>query len=211
MTQSPAPRVILLNKPYGVLSQFTGEPGVPTLAGVVPVHGVYPAGRLDADSEGLMVLTNDGALQATLSSPRHKQPKTYLAQVEGIPTEEALAQLREGVHLGDFATQPAQARCIDEPAWLWPRQPPVRFRAQIPTNWIELVLTEGKNRQVRRMTAAVGFPTLRLVRLAVGPWKLDDLAPGQWRDVDPPADFVIRPNPAKGKPASRRVFVRNRD
>lgn len=211
MTQSPAPRVILLNKPYGVLSQFTGEPGVPTLAGVVPVHGVYPAGRLDADSEGLMVLTNDGALQAALSSPRRRQPKTYLAQVEGIPTEGALAQLRTGVRLGDFTTQPAEAQRIEEPAWLWPRQPPVRFRAQIPTSWIELVLTEGKNRQVRRMTAAVGFPTLRLVRFAIGPWTLEGLAPGQWREVDPPADLVIRTNLTKRKPASRRVFVRSRD
>lgn len=211
MTQPPASRVILLNKPYGVLSQFTGEPGVPTLANIIPVPGVYPAGRLDADSEGLMVLTNDGALQSTLSSPRHKQPKTYLAQVEGIPTDEALRDLRGGVRLGDFTTQPAQVRRIDEPAWLWPRQPPVRFRAQIPASWIELVLTEGKNRQVRRMTAAAGFPTLRLIRSAIGPWALDDLAPGEWRDVEAPADLAREPGPSKRKPASRRVFVRDRD
>ncbi len=210
MTQSPASRVILVNKPYGVLSQFTGESGVPTLAGVVPVPGVYPAGRLDADSEGLMVLTNDGALQATLSTPRHKQPKTYLALVEGIPTDEALRHLREGVRLGDYTTQPAQARRTEEPAWLWPRQPPVRFRAQIPTSWIELILTEGKNRQVRRMTAAAGFPTLRLIRYAIGPWTLDGLAPGAWRDVEVPADLAGRTNSTKRKPASRRVFVRGR-
>ena len=210
MTQSPAPRVILVNKPYGVLSQFTAEPGVPTLAGVVPVPGVYPAGRLDADSEGLIVLTNDGALQAALSSPRHKQPKTYFAQVEGIPTDEALRDLREGVRLSDFTTQPAHSRRTEEPAWLWPRQPPVRFRAQIPTSWIELVLTEGKNRQVRRMTAAAGFPTLRLIRYAIGPWTLDGLAPGAWRDVEVPADLAGRTNSTKRKPASRRVFVRGR-
>lgn len=209
--RSPAPRVILLNKPFGVLSQFTGAPGVPTLADFVPVPGVYPAGRLDADSEGLIVLTDDGALQAALSSPRYKQPKTYLAQVEGVPTDAALDTLRSGVHLNDFTTQPAKARRIDEPAWLWPRQPPVRFRAQIPTTWIELVLTEGKNRQVRRMTAAVGFPTLRLVRFAIGPWALEDLAPGAWREAEAPAQPTVPTGATKGRPASRRVSVRRRD
>jgi 23S rRNA pseudouridine2457 synthase len=149
----------------------------------MPVPGVYAAGRLDADSEGLVVLTDDGALQARISHPRHKLAKTYWAQVEGIPDEAALAQLRRGVDLGDFVTRPCQVRLIAEPPGLWPRDPPIRHRVAIPTSWLELVLTEGKNRQVRRMTAKVGFPTLRLVRWAVGSWNLTGLSPGQWRQV----------------------------
>lgn len=176
-------RVILLNKPYNVLCQFTSADGRATLKDYVPIPGVYAAGRLDADSEGLVVLTDDGALQARISHPRHKLAKTYWAQVEGVPDEAALKLLRAGVDLGDFVTKPCQARLIDEPAGLWPRDPPIRYRAAIPTSWIELVLTEGKNRQVRRMTAKVGFPTLRLIRWAVGNWTLAGLAPGHWREV----------------------------
>jgi len=180
-------RLILFNKPYGVLCQFSPQPGRQTLADFIDVPGVYAAGRLDADSEGLLLLTDDGRLQARIADPRHKLPKTYWAQVEGTPAEPALAALRKGVDLGDFVTRPCQARNIGEPAGLWPRDPPIRYRVSIPTGWIELVLREGKNRQVRRMTARVGLPTLRLVRSAIGAWRLDGLLPGQWRDVDPGA------------------------
>jgi 23S rRNA pseudouridine2457 synthase len=176
------PRLILLNKPYGVLCQFTGEAGRPTLAGMVPVKGVYPAGRLDADSEGLVVLTDGGALQARIADPRHKLEKGYWVQVEGAPAEADLRALRSGVALADGPTRPARARLIDEPAELWERQPPIRVRRAIPTAWIEVFLREGRNRQVRRMTAAAGFPTLRLIRFRVGPWALDGLAPGCWRE-----------------------------
>jgi 23S rRNA pseudouridine2457 synthase len=175
--------LLALNKPFGVVCKFSPEPGRPTLADFVPVRGVYPAGRLDTDSEGLVLLTDDGALQARISSPRFKLPKIYWAQVEGVPSEEALAALRRGVDLSDFTTKPAGARLIDEPPGLWPRDPPIRYRAKIPTAWLELILREGKNRQVRRMTARVGFPTLRLVRAAVGRIGLDGLAPGEWREV----------------------------
>lgn len=174
-------RIILFNKPYGVLSQFTPEAGHPSLADYIHLPGVYAAGRLDADSEGLLLLTDDGALQHRLAHPRYKQPKTYWAQVEGEPNEAALAQLRKGVDLGDFHTRPAGARLMDEPAGLWPRDPPIRVRKHIPTHWLEIVLEEGKNRQVRRMTAKVGLPTLRLVRWAIGPWTLEGLKPGTWR------------------------------
>lgn len=177
------PRVILLNKPYGVLCQFTSADGRPTLKDFVPVAGVYAAGRLDADSEGLVVLTDDGVLQAQISHPRHKLEKTYWVQVEGVPDEDALAQLRQGVDLGDFVTRPCRARIIGEPPKLWPRDPPIRYRAAIPTTWLELAITEGKNRQVRRMTAKIGYPTLRLVRQGVGPWALEGLLPGQWRET----------------------------
>ena len=174
---------LLLNKPFGVLTKFTDAHGRPTLASLVPVGGVYPAGRLDADSEGLLVLTSDGALQARVSQPRHHWKKTYWAQVEGEIGEEAIERLQRGVVLSDGPTRPAEARRIAEPADLWPRDPPIRFRKSIPTSWVELVLSEGRNRQVRRMTAAVGHPTLRLIRYAVGPWTLEGLAPGQWRPV----------------------------
>ena len=174
-------RLILLNKPYGVICQFSGAAERPTLKHFVPHPGVYPAGRLDTDSEGLLLLTDDGALQHRITDPRHKLAKTYLVQVEGEPDEAALEALRGGLDLGDFVTRPCAARRVEEPAWLWPRNPPVRFRQRVPTAWLELVLREGRNRQVRRMTAKVGFPTLRLVRVAIGPWALAGLAPGQWR------------------------------
>lgn len=176
-------RVILFNKPYGVLSQFTPEDGHAGLRDYIPDKGFYAAGRLDADSEGLLILTDDGALQHRLAHPRFGKEKTYYAQVEGIPDAAALDALRRGVDLGDFVTRPAKARLIDEPAGLWPRDPPIRFRQSIPTSWIELTLHEGKNRQVRRMTAKVGFPTLRLIRWRVGQWSLDGLAPGAMRRV----------------------------
>lgn len=179
--------LIALNKPYGVMCQFSAHPSRETLANFVKVPDVYPAGRLDADSEGLVLLTDDGALQARISEPRHKQSKTYFAQVERIPEPAALARLQRGVDLGDFVTRPAKAQLIDEPAWLWPRNPPVRFRAAIPTQWLEMTIEEGKNRQVRRMTAAVGYPTLRLIRMRIGPVNLADLQlePGEWREIDP--------------------------
>ena len=177
--------LIAFNKPFGVACKFSPEPGKPTLADFVDVRGVYPAGRLDTDSEGLLLLTDDGALQARISSPRHKLAKVYWAQVEGEVTEEALSQLRAGVDLGDFVTQPAGARRIDEPLNLWPRDPPIRYRAKIPTSWTEITLREGKNRQVRRMTAKVGFPTLRLVRAAIGTLSVAGLPLGQWREVEP--------------------------
>lgn len=176
-------RLILFNKPYGVLSQFTDEgSGHPTLANYIDVPGVYPAGRLDRDSEGLLLLTDDGRLQARIAEPRHKMAKTYWAQVEGEPDEAALTALRGGVKLKDGMTRPALAERVDPPA-LWPRDPPVRFRKTVPDSWIALTITEGRNRQVRRMTAAVGYPTLRLVRWRVGDWTLDGIAPGSWRDA----------------------------
>jgi 23S rRNA pseudouridine2457 synthase len=175
-------RIILFNKPYGVLSQFTSEDGHPGLKDFIPIPGVYAAGRLDADSEGLLILTDDGALQHRLADPRHKLPKTYWAQVEGTPREADLDVLRRPMDLGDFVAKPAQARLIIEPGELWPRDPPVRFRKSVPTAWIEIVLTEGKNRQVRRMTAKAGFPTLRLIRAAVGGFRFDGLRSGQWRE-----------------------------
>jgi 23S rRNA pseudouridine2457 synthase len=176
--------VLLLNKPYGMACQFSGEGA--TLKDLVDVPHVYPAGRLDADSEGLVVLTDDGALQARISQPRHKLRKVYRVQVEGVPTREALAALASGVKLNDGLTRPARARLVDEPEALWPRDPPIRVRRNIPTSWIELEIAEGRNRQVRRMTAAVGFPTLRLVRWQVGPWSVEGLAPGEWREVENP-------------------------
>ena len=178
-------RILLFNKPYGVLSQFTDARSPsprPTLSGFVTVPGVYPAGRLDRDSEGLLVLTDDGALQARIADPRHKLPKTYLVQIEGAPSDADLAPLRHGVTLNDGPTRPAQVQLIAPPA-LWERDPPVRFRKAVPDQWIEITIHEGRNRQVRRMTAHIGFPTLRLVRWRIGDWTLDGLAPGGWRDA----------------------------
>ena len=181
------PRLLLLNKPFDVLTQFSPDgSGRRTLKDFVDVPGVYPAGRLDRDSEGLLLLTNDGPLQARIADPRHKLPKTYWVQVEGTPTEDQLRQLREGVLLNDGPTLPAQAQCMAEAPALWERQPPIRVRQSIPTAWLELTIREGRNRQVRRMTAAVGLPTLRLVRVRIGPWGLEGLAPGQWREVRTP-------------------------
>lgn len=176
-------RIILLNKPFGVLSQFTGDPPEATLSHYIKEKGFYAAGRLDKDSEGLLLLTDDGKLQQQIANPRYKKPKTYLAQVEGLVDEEGLARLREGVTLKDGLTRPARAEAIPEPD-LWPRIPPIRERRHIPTSWIRLSIREGKNRQVRRMTAHIGFPTLRLVREAIGQWQLGDLQPGQWRMLD---------------------------
>lgn len=174
-------RILLFNKPYGVICQFSRDGMHPTLADYIAVPGVYPAGRLDIDSEGLLLLTDDGKLQHRITDPRYKLPKTYWVQVEGIPDEAALARLREGVMLKDGLTLPAEVQVRDEPDWLWPRNPPVRFRKAIPTCWLALTIREGRNRQVRRMTAAVGFPTLRLIRYRIGEWSLDGLAPGAWR------------------------------
>jgi 23S rRNA pseudouridine2457 synthase len=182
--------LIAFNKPFGVICKFSPEPGRPTLADYIEIPDVYPAGRLDTDSEGLLLLTDDGGLQARISSPRHELAKVYWAQVEGIPTESALAELRSGVDLGDFKTQPAGARSIVEPPNLWPRDPPIRYRAKIPTTWVEITLREGKNRQVRRMTARVGFPTLRLIRAAVGSVRVTDVAPGEWREMDSRAPWT---------------------
>ncbi len=175
-------QLILFNKPYGVISQFSPEAGHKTLKDFVDVPHVYPAGRLDTDSEGLLLLTDDGALQARISSPKFKQPKTYWVQVEGLINATALQQLEQGVELNDGRTLPASAKAIAEPA-LWPRDPPVRFRKNIPTSWLALTIREGRNRQVRRMTAAVGFPTLRLVRYSVGEWTIDGLPLAGWKRV----------------------------
>ena len=178
-------RVILFNKPFGVLSQFTDTRSPSprqTLSDFIDIPDVYPAGRLDRDSEGLLVLTDDGRLQARIADPRHKQAKTYLVQVEGDPSDADLQPLREGVTLKDGPTKPAEAALIDRPA-LWDRDPPVRFRKSVPDRWIKVTLREGRNRQVRRMTAHIGFPTLRLVRWSVGDWSVEGIAPGQWRDA----------------------------
>jgi 23S rRNA pseudouridine2457 synthase len=184
--------LIAFNKPYGVICKFSPEPGRRTLTDYIKVPNVYPAGRLDTDSEGLLLLTDDGALQARIANPRHKLAKTYWAQVEGAPTEAALASLRSGVDLGDLTTRPADARLIDEPVELWPRDPPIRYRARIPTAWLELTLREGKNRQVRRMTARVGLPTLRLVRSGVGQVSVRGVALGAWHEIDAAAPWGLK-------------------
>jgi 23S rRNA pseudouridine2457 synthase len=176
-------KLLLFNKPYGVLCQFTREGARRCLADYIDMPGVYPAGRLDADSEGLVVLTDDGALQARIADPAHKLPKRYWVQVEGSPEEPALQSLRRGILLDGLLTKPAEARVIGPPPGLWTRDPPIRERKHIPTAWMELVLREGRNRQVRRMTAAAGHPTLRLVRASVGDWSLEGLSPGEWRET----------------------------
>lgn len=176
---------ILFNKPYGVLSQFTDKRNAAgpraTLSDFIDLPGVYAAGRLDRDSEGLLVLTDDGALQARISSPRFRKPKTYYVQVEGVPDADALAAIARGIKLNDGPTAPCEAMAVSEPDWLWPRTPPIRVRKSVPDTWLRMTLSEGRNRQVRRMTAAIRHPTLRLIRHTVGDWTLDGLAPGEWR------------------------------
>src|SRR5262245_16762756 len=174
-------RIILFNKPYGVLTQFTDKDLRITLASYIPIPNVYPAGRLDKDSEGLLLLTDDMAFRHSIMHPKFKLEKSYWVQVEGVPDQVALSKLRTGVLLKDGRTKPAKVKIIAEPA-IWNRQPPIRFRAAIPTTWLEMSITEGKNRQIRRMTAATGYPTLRLIRFAIGQWQLQDLQPGQWRE-----------------------------
>jgi 23S rRNA pseudouridine2457 synthase len=195
--------LIAFNKPFGVLCKFSPEPGRRTLADYINVAGVYPAGRLDTDSEGLLLLTDDGALQARIANPRYKLAKAYWSQVEGSVTEGALALLRKGVDLGDFTSAPAGARLIGEPAGLWPREPPIRWRAKIPTSWLELTLREGKNRQVRRMTARVGLPTLRLIRAGIGEVRIEGLTPATWREIDPAAPWTR--DPAASEPTFRSI------
>lgn len=195
-------KIVVFNKPYGVLSQFTPEGRWRGLVDFIPVKDVYVAGRLDADSEGLLLLTDDGGLQARIADPCYKLPKTYWVQVEGEPTEAALEALRHGVRYADFTTRPCRVRRIDDPD-LWPRDPPIRFRQSVPTAWIELQLTEGKNRQVRRMTAHVGFPTLRLIRYAVGAATLAGLAPGAWRTMSG-GYAELAPGRAENKPVTYR-------
>jgi 23S rRNA pseudouridine2457 synthase len=182
--QSGRPVLILLNKPFQVLCQFTDNEGRATLADYVDFPGVYAAGRLDYDSEGLVALTNSGRLQYIISDPSNKLPKTYLVQVEGVPDEAALAKLRAGVLLKDGMTRPSKARLVDMKAAPWPRTPPIRFRKSVPDSWLEITITEGKNRQVRRMTAAVGHPALRLIRVRIGQWELGGLKPGEWKEVE---------------------------
>lgn len=209
-------RLVLINKPFQVLPQFTDRGGRRCLSGLISAPGAYPAGRLDYDSEGLMVLTDFGPWQARLSQPGSPWAKRYLVQVEGTADDAALEALRRGVRLADGPTLPAPARRVPEPDWLWTRDPPIRVRKSIPTDWVELELREGRNRQVRRMTAAVGLPTLRLVRVAIGPWTVEGLAPGQWRDV--PLDEaervlaagrVRRPAPARPRASRARGPARN--
>lgn len=197
-------KLVLFNKPFNVLSQFTDAENRETLADYIPLKGVYPAGRLDRDSEGLMLLTDDGKLQAQISSPKFNKFKSYWVQLDGEIDEDALARLRNGVELKDGVTKPAQAKRIEEPD-LWPRNPPVRFRANIPTSWIELSISEGKNRQVRRMTAAVGFPTLRLVRFRIDQWQLNDLPQGQYKLLT-----LNTPAPQKTRRKPQRTTTRKR-
>ncbi|WP_135078629.1 rRNA large subunit pseudouridine synthase E [Terasakiella sp. SH-1] len=211
-------KIILFNKPFNVLCQFTDE-GIKreTLADYIKIPGVYAAGRLDKDSEGLLLLTGDGKLQSQISHPKFKLPKTYWVQVEGIPDDKALNALAQGITLKDGKTRPAKVRRIEEPKNLWERNPPVRFRANIPTSWIELTIKEGKNRQVRRMTAAVGFPTLRLIRYAIGPWTLDQLETGQWSETsvkqDDLPEFKVERKKAfhRRKNGRKQIGTKNRE
>lgn len=191
-------KIVLFNKPYGVLSQFRSEAGQLTLASYLQIPDIYPAGRLDKDSEGLLLLTDDGQLQHRIAHPRHKSAKVYRVQVEGIPDDKALRQLAAGVALNDGMTRPAKVKIIPEPD-IWPRDPPVRYRANIPTRWLELTISEGRNRQVRRMTAAVGYPTLRLIRFQIGKWSLDDIEPGAWKVITV-ADTIHPAKPDKRHP-----------
>jgi 23S rRNA pseudouridine2457 synthase len=184
--------LLAFNKPFGVACKFSPEPGRRTLADYIAIKGVYPAGRLDTDSEGLLLLTDNGVLQARITEPKQQLTKVYWAQVEGVPSAAALDQLRSGVNLGDFTTLPASANIVKEPGNLWPRVPPIRYRSNIPTAWIELGIREGKNRQVRRMTAKVGFPTLRLIRAAIGAVRLEGLALGMWREIDQDAPWTAK-------------------
>ena len=186
--------LIAFNKPHGVICQFSPSGGTPTLKEFVDVPNVYPAGRLDTDSEGLMLLTDDGILQARIADPARHIVKTYWAQVEGEPTDLELEPLRQGVNLADFTALPAKAALMAPPADIWPRDPPVRFRLNIPTSWLEIGISEGKNRQIRRMTAKIGYPTLRLVRVSIGTWNLAGIAPGKWRAVNVPAELMRRIN-----------------
>lgn len=190
-------RLLMFNKPFAVLTQFSGETGDRTLKNFIDVPDVYPAGRLDKDSEGLLLLTNDGQLQAKISDPKFKLAKTYYVLVEGEPSAAVLSQLRAGVTLNDGPTRPAEVELVSEPTWLWPRIPPVRVRKSIQDCWLKLTIREGKNRQVRRMTAAVGHPTLRLVRYQIGPWCLGELAPGGWHEIDPSALPGVAPRAKK--------------
>ena len=182
--------IILFNKPFEVLCQFTDKGGRKTLADYIPHPGVYAAGRLDYDSEGLVVLTNDGTVQSLIAEPRNKLAKTYLVQVDGAPIEAALEKIRKGVPLNDGMTLPAEAELIPEPSFLWPRVPPVRFRKSVPESWLEITIREGRNRQVRRMTAGVGHPTLRLIRTRVGPWELGGLKLGEWKEAELPRSLA---------------------
>ncbi len=208
-------KIILFNKPFNVLCQFTDE-GIQreTLADYIKIPGVYAAGRLDKDSEGLLLLTDDGSVQARIAHPKFKLPKTYWVQVDGIPDDAALEKLRKGVTLKDGLTKPAEARIIPEPEDLWPRTPPVRFRANIPTSWIELTIREGKNRQVRRMTAAIGHPTLRLIRYAIGPWSLQNLPTGDYIETTLQEGQLPAPpppeNPKHSRPQRNKKHHRNR-
>lgn len=206
---NPVSELLLFNKPYQVLCQFTDAAERQTLANFIQRSGIYPAGRLDYDSEGLVLLTGDGALQARIAEPRFKLPKTYWVQVEGAPDQAAIAALTSGVMLRDGRTRPAKARLLPEPS-LWLRSPPVRHRSDIPTHWLELIITEGRNRQVRRMTAAVGLPTLRLVRVGIGPWRLDGLAPGESRLEIVHLPAAVDPVSVAGQPPPR-TSPRNHD
>lgn len=196
-------KIILFNKPYAVLCQFTDPSGSTTLGDFIKVKGVYAAGRLDKDSEGLLLLTDNGQLQNQITDPKYKKPKTYWVQVEGKPNADSLRKLQHGIVLKDGKTRPAQAKLIDEPSGLWPRVPPVRERQSIPTSWLELSIKEGKNRQVRRMTAAVGHPTLRLIRAQIGEWKLNNLQPGEYTEIN-----IAAPTTTKAA-ANRKTIGKN--